>query len=117
MEGNNLDPKIGHLRNVFLEAEREYLEELMLQPKMAEMVGFLNEHHSGSQLARIAQTKIDAIENEEVKWDDLEQIEGEITLLLAAIEDMQRERGQREKSDDWAVTKRGHDDNREMERQ
>ena len=38
MEGNNMNGNIAFLRDTFLDAEKEYLEELMKQPKYKEFV-------------------------------------------------------------------------------
>lgn len=91
MEGNNIDGKIAFLRDTFLEAEKEYLEELMKQPKYKEFVENLN-RYSSKDLSLEAIKKISDIETGRVKEKDLERVETEITLLLASIQDSVREK-------------------------
>lgn len=91
MEGNNINGNIAFLRDTFLEAEKEYLEELMKQPKYKEFVESLNKYRS-KELSLEAIKRISEIETGRVKEEDLERVEAEITLLLAAIQDCVREK-------------------------
>ena len=99
MEDNNINGKIAFLRDKFLEAEKEYLDELMEQPKWKNYVEALNKLDA-RQLALHALKRMECIENGQVKDNDLESVETEITLILAAIQDFVRERGPRERDDD-----------------
>ena len=47
MEGNNISGNIAFLRDTFLDAEKQYLEELMKQPKYKAFIEKLN--HCGSE--------------------------------------------------------------------
>lgn len=96
MEDNNINGKIAFLRDKFLEAEKEYLDELMEQPKWKNYVEALNKLDAW-QLASHALKRMECIENGQVKDKDLESVETEITLILAAIQDFVRERGPRER--------------------
>ncbi len=91
MEENNINGKTDFLRDTFLEAEKEYLEELMKQPKYKEFVENLN-RYSSKDLSFEAIKKISDIETGRVKEKDLERVETEITLLLASIQDSIREK-------------------------
>lgn len=96
MEGNNISGEIAHLRDVFLEAEKEYLDELKQQPQYASLIERLNKTKGGTELAHMAIERIEKIENGMVKPEDLEKVETEITIILASIEDRVREKGERE---------------------
>lgn len=91
MEENNINGKTDFLRDTFLEAEKEYLEELMKQPKYKEFVENLN-RYSSKDLSFEAIKKISDIETGRVKEKHLERVETEITLLLASIQDSIREK-------------------------
>ena len=97
MEDNNLDGKIAYLRDTFLKAQKEYLDELMKQSEWKKYVEALNKLDA-KKLAVFALRRIESIENGEVKEEDLESVETEITLVLAAIQDCARERGAKEKA-------------------
>lgn len=88
---NNINGKIAFLRDTFLNAEKEYIEELMKQPKYKEFVENLN-RYSSKDLSFEAVKKISDIETGRVKEKDLERVETEITLLLASIQDSVREK-------------------------
>ena len=91
MEGNNINGNIAFLRDTFLDAEKEYLEELMKQPKYKEFIESLNRYGS-KELSLNAIKRISDIETGRVKQEDLERVETEITLLLASIQDCVREK-------------------------
>lgn len=97
MEDNNLDEKIAYLRDTFLKAQKEYLDELMKQSKWKKLVESLNKLDA-KKLAVFALSRIASIENGKVKAEDLEIVETEITIVLAAIQDCARERGAKEKA-------------------
>lgn len=91
MDGNNMSGNIAHLRDTFLDAEKEYLDKLKQNPEIREMIKQLNKR-GGTQLARMAVQRIDSIENGLVEPQNLDEVESEIAIILAAIEDIQRER-------------------------
>lgn len=91
MEGNNINGNIAFLRDTFLDAEKQYLEELMNQSKYKEFVKSLN-RYSSKDLSLEAIKRISDIETGRVKEEDLEKVETEITLLLASIQDCVREK-------------------------
>ena len=96
MEGNNINGNIAFLRDTFLEAEREYLDELKKDPQYRMVIEDLNKFDS-EKLAYEAMRRIKNIEAGQVKKSSLERVETEITVLLAAIQDHVREIGEREK--------------------
>lgn len=91
MESNNINGNIAFLRDTFLDAEKEYLEELMKEPKYKEFIESLNRYNS-KELSLNAIKKISDIETGRVKQEDLERVETEITLLLASIQNCVREK-------------------------
>ena len=91
MEDNNINGKVAFLRDTFLNAEKEYLEELKKQPKYKDLIQHLNRYSSKS-LSLEATKRISDIETGRVKEEDLERVETEITLLLASIQDCVREK-------------------------
>ena len=91
MEGNNINGNIAFLRDTFLDAEKEYLKELMKKPEYKALVENLNKYDS-KELSLEAVKRISNIETGRVKEEDLERVETEITLLLASIQDHVREK-------------------------
>ena len=91
MEGNNISGNIAFLRDTFLDSEKQYLEELMKQPKYKAFIEKLNKYGS-KELSLEAIRRISDIETGNVNSDDLERVETEITLLLASIQDCVREK-------------------------
>ena len=91
MEGNNINGNIAFLRDTFLNAEKEYLKELMKKPEYKALVENLNKYDS-KELSLEAVKRISNIETGRVKEEDLERVETEITLLLASIQDCVREK-------------------------
>ena len=91
MEGNNINGNIAFLRDTFLDAEKEYLKELMKDDKYKMFVEELNKYGS-RELSLEAIKRISDIETGRVKEADLERVETEITLLLASIQDCVREK-------------------------
>ena len=91
MEGNNINGNIAFLRDTFLDAEKEYLKELMKKPEYKALVENLNKYDP-KELSLEAVKRISNIETGRVKEEDLERVETEITLLLASIQDCVREK-------------------------
>ena len=91
MEDNNINGNIAFLRDTFLNAEKEYLKELMKDEKYKTFVKKLNKYRA-KELSLEAIKRISDIETGKVKDEDLERVETEITLLLAAIQDCVREK-------------------------
>ncbi len=80
----NVNEKISHLRNVFLESEKEYF--MYLLSTNFEYFNKLVDLPSDALYAE-AQKRIDMIEYGEVPEEDLDYQEGIITFCLAAVRD------------------------------
>ena len=91
MKDNNINGKVAFLRDTFLDAEKEYLEELIKQPKYKDFIEHLN-RYSSKDLSLEAIKRVSDIETGKVKEEDLERVETEITLILASIQDWVRVR-------------------------
>ena len=91
IERDNIEEKIEFLRDTFLKAEKEYLKELMKNPKNMNFIIMLSKFDS-KKVALEAWKRIEMIENGEVNEEDLEQVEAEITLLLAALIEYKRKK-------------------------
>lgn len=86
LEDNNVNSGVAEKREIFLQAEKEYLEELMKNPNNREFIKSLNQY-SALNLSKEADRRICKIENGEVKPENLERVEAEIALIYAAIQD------------------------------
>ena len=91
MEDNNINGRVAFFRDTFLNAEKEYLEELIKEPKYKDFIQHLN-RYSSKDLSLEAIKRVSDIETGKVKEEDLGRIETEITLLLASIQDCVREK-------------------------
>ena len=91
MEDDNINGKEALLRDTFLEAEKEYLEELIKRPMYKDFIENLS-LNSAKGLYLEAIKRINDIETCRVKEEDLVRVETEITLLLASIQDCVRKR-------------------------
>jgi len=83
----NVNGEIAYLRDVFLNAELDYFKELLKNEKIREQFILLMIDYSPEKLYAEAVKRINSIELGEVKEEKLDIVEGEITLLLAAIQD------------------------------
>ena len=105
MEDNNINGNIAFLRDSFLNAEKEYLKELMKDEKYQAFVKKLNKYRA-KELSLEAIKRISDIETGRVKEENLERVETEITLLLLAIQDCVREKVKervKEKDEDLVI--------------
>ena len=105
MEDNNINGNIAFLRDSFLNAEKEYLKELMKDEKYKAFVKKLNKYRA-KELSLEAIKRISDIETGRVKEENLERVETEITLLLLAIQDCVREKVKervKEKDEDLVI--------------
>ena len=105
MEDNNINGNIAFLRDTFLNAEKEYLKELMKDEKYKAFEKKLNKYRA-KELSLEAIKRISDIETGRVKEENLERVETEITLLLLAIQDCVREKVKervKEKDEDLVI--------------
>ncbi len=86
--------KLDELHDIFLNAEKEYLEELMKDPANKKLVSSLS-RFPRSFLGKEAVARIERIENGEVPEGELERVETEITLILASIWEPNRDEKER----------------------
>ncbi len=78
--------KIYHLRDTFLESERDYVKALLEKPEIVDLIIRLSDF-SHLALYVAAHGFIEDIEYGKVKEENLERAEECITILLAAIQD------------------------------
>ena len=91
LRDNNINEKIAYLRDTFLEAEKDYLDELKAETKYQKAIEKINKMDSKA-ICLEALRRIEDIENNNVKESDLERVETEIVILLASIQDWVRKR-------------------------
>jgi len=87
MNYDNVNGEAAHLRDVYLEAEKEYVKYLMQFDEVKEMVIGLNHAYNPSYLFQVAQNLIDRVEAGEFSDEEMESVERKLTVLLAAIHD------------------------------
>lgn len=87
MNYDNVNGEAAHLRDVYLEAEKEYVKYLMQFKEIKELVIELNKEYKPSYLFQLAQDLIDKVEAGEFSDEEMESVERKLTVLLAAIHD------------------------------
>ncbi len=83
---HNIDGDLANLRDTFLHAERAYVFELLKDDKIQELIYTINSYNT-SEIAKEAQKLIDKVENGEISEEQMEIVEKQIIVLLAAIQD------------------------------
>ena len=79
--------EIQNLKKVFLEAESEYVSELMKKQGMFNFIMECSQTKDSRILLLAASKLVDKIENGLVSEKELERVEAQIIVLLAAIQD------------------------------
>ncbi len=105
MENDNINGKEALLRDTFLEAEKEYLEELIKRPIYKHFIEKISLNNA-KDLYLQAIKRINDIETGRVKGENLVKVETEITLLLASIQDCVRKKVKerlRERGEDYEI--------------
>ena len=97
MVNGNINGEIARKRDIFLNAEKDYLDELKKDPRMENFIKKLK-CLNPRDLSKIADELIEKVEFGKVEATDLEKVEAEITLVYATIVDAIRERPEKEKS-------------------
>ncbi|MBR3255604.1 MAG: hypothetical protein IKF97_05260 [Clostridia bacterium] len=97
MDGNNVSYKIALFRDKYLEPEKEYVAELMKQPKYKFFVQDL-EKMNANYLAQEATRRINYYESGNILEEDKDRVHTEILLLLSSIKDCTMTSGGRELS-------------------
>lgn len=88
LKGNNVDSDISHIRDVLFKAESDYLKEILQDYNAREFIKSLNDF-TADALVDAAMKLMNNIENGVYNINELEKIEREILLYLAAIKDKQ----------------------------
>ena len=83
----NINGEISHLRDTFLEAEKDYLVTLLGKNGVQKLISSLNQMYEPHVLYNKAQSLMDKFEFGEIQEDELEKTEIMIISLLAAIQD------------------------------
>ena len=87
MNYDNINGNVAHLRDTFLEAEREYVVELLKNDEVIEVIRRLNGNYSRDVLVATAKDLMDRVEAGEFDDKEMLKVEYQITVLLAAIQD------------------------------
>lgn len=83
---DNFNGDISHLRDTFLDAEREYVFELLKNEDLKDAITFINSKDS-YVLFEVAQELVDKVEMGLVPENEMEKVERELVVILAAIQD------------------------------
>lgn len=87
LEHNNISGVSAHLRDAFLESEKEYVLSLLQDESLKDIIIDINRCHNAEDLLLIAQEFVDKVENNLIPYEEMETIEKKLTILLAAIKD------------------------------
>ena len=87
MEDNNMSAEASYLRDTFLTAEREYVLFLLKDKKIRNLIEELN-MYDGKELFKVAQKLVDDVEMGIIPEEQMEIIEKQLIVLLAAIRDL-----------------------------
>lgn len=82
----NVSGDIAHLRDTFLEAEREYVSELLKSEDMRELIATINQNPP-EVLFEMAQSLVEKVEMGQIPDDQMVITEQQLTVLLSAIQD------------------------------
>lgn len=84
----NINGKISHLRDTFLDAEKDYLVTLLGKNGVQNLISDLNQMYEPHVLYSMAQSLMDKFEFGEIQEDELKKTEIMIISLLAVIQDV-----------------------------
>lgn len=87
LEHNNISGVSAHLRDTFLELEKEYVLSLLQDESLKDIIIDINRCHNAEDLLYIAQDLVDKVENNLIPYEEMETVEKKLTILLAAIKD------------------------------
>lgn len=102
---DNTNEEAALLRDIYLEAEREYISELIKQAGMRQLIEEVNQMPSET-LFNVAQKIINNVENGQIPDEQMERVEKQLTVLLAAIHDKVLIKGLIETYDELAPSKK-----------
>lgn len=85
---SNVDKDVSYLRDVYLDAEKEYITELLKDEEIRNLIYKVNiDFENPEELFSVAQDLVYKVEMGLVPDDEMETTEQIITVLLAAIQD------------------------------
>ncbi len=74
-------------RKTYLKSKYDYLSAILKKKEYVEIIKSFNQTYSSSTLLEMAKQRINSIEKGEIRKEDLEKVELQITLLFTAIQD------------------------------
>lgn len=83
---DNVNPDASHLRDTYLQAEREYIAQLLQHEGMRQLVEEINQMPSETLFAA-AQKLVDDVEMGLIPEEQMERTEQQLTIMLTAIKD------------------------------
>lgn len=87
LQHNNISNEPAHLRDTFLDSEKEYVLHLLQDESLKDFIININRCHNADELLYIAQDLVDQVENNLIPYEKMDQVEKKLTVLLAAIRD------------------------------
>ena len=94
---DNTDEKAAHLRDTFLKAESEYVEELLKKEEFAYLVDEISEL-SSEELFQAASRIVSNVELNLIDEEDIEVTEQQLIIILSAIQDKVLAKGEQTKT-------------------
>lgn len=88
MNYENMNPEASYLRDAYLEAEKDYVKELLKQDAVREMIEDLNNYYDANTLYNVAKSLTDRVESGLASDEEMEEIELKLIVVLAAIKDV-----------------------------
>ena len=83
---NNINGTIAHLRDTFLDVEREYVMEVLNNEEILEKIREFNIRNA-EELYAIAQYIIEKVDNNLIPYNEMYKYEQILIVLLSAIQD------------------------------
>ena len=80
---------IVFLRDTFIDAEGDYLDQLLKYDKVNKLICDLSEKFNDLELYNMANDLIQSVDFGEIKDEDMELVETKILILLVAIRDIE----------------------------
>lgn len=87
MYNDNVNGEASHLRDVYLEAQRDYVKYLMQFEDIRQLVAQINASYDPDYLFEVAQNLVERVDAGEFDDEEMEKVEGELIVLLSAIQD------------------------------
>ena len=87
LQHNNISNEAAHLRDTFLDSEKEYVLSLLQDESLKDFIININRCHNADELLYIAQDLVDKVENNLIPYEKMDQVEKKLVILLSAIRD------------------------------